>query len=137
MKLVALNTIGLTGVEIFQAHLAGLEDVLVLPGQNFTLHRQNLYRPHDYSALAGPEIFRIGKPEATTSVLICFEDSFPQYAREHVETDTDFLLNLPKDHKDVYNAVEAGTGVGYVPATLDLYKDIIELRLTEKRGGRS
>ena len=50
---------------------------------------------------------------------------------------TDFLLNLPKDHKDVYNAVEAGTGVGYVPATLDLYKDIIELRLTEKRGGRS
>ena len=59
MRLIALNTIGLTGVEILQARLAELEDVLVLPGQNFTLFRQNLYRPHDYSGLDGREIFQI------------------------------------------------------------------------------
>ncbi len=49
----------------------------------------------------------------------------------------DFMLDLPKSHKDVYDAVEQGSGVGYVPATMDLYKDIIELRASEKRGGRS
>jgi len=30
-----------------------------------------------------------------------------------------------------------GTGVGYAPATMDLYKDIIELRQAEQRGDRS
>lgn len=49
----------------------------------------------------------------------------------------DFLLDLPKSHPDVYDAVEQGSGVGYVPATMDLYKDIIELRESEKRSGRS
>jgi phosphonate transport system substrate-binding protein len=49
----------------------------------------------------------------------------------------DFLLDLPKSHKDVYDAVEQGAGVGYVPATMDLYKDIIDLREAEKRGNRS
>jgi phosphonate transport system substrate-binding protein len=49
---------------------------------------------------------------------------------------TDFMLDLPKSHKDIYDAVEQGTGVGYVPATMDLYKDIIELRESERRGGR-
>lgn len=49
----------------------------------------------------------------------------------------DFLLDLPKSHRDVYDAVEQGAGVGYVPATMELYKDIIELRESEKRGNRS
>jgi phosphonate transport system substrate-binding protein len=49
----------------------------------------------------------------------------------------DFMLDLPKSHRDVYNAVEAGSGVGYVPATMDLYKDIIDLREAERRGNRS
>jgi len=49
----------------------------------------------------------------------------------------DFLLDLPKSHKDVYDAIEQGSGVGYVPATMDLYKDIIELRQAERSGGRS
>ncbi len=49
----------------------------------------------------------------------------------------DFLLDLPKSHKDVYDAVEQGSGVGYAPATMELYKDIIELRESERRGGRS
>jgi phosphonate transport system substrate-binding protein len=49
---------------------------------------------------------------------------------------TAFMLDLPKSHKDVYDAVEQGSGVGYVPATLDLYKDIIGLREAERRGNR-
>jgi phosphonate transport system substrate-binding protein len=48
-----------------------------------------------------------------------------------------FMLDLPKSHRDVYDAVEAGAGVGYVPATMDLYKDIIDLREAERRGNRS
>jgi apolipoprotein N-acyltransferase len=34
---------------------------------------------------------------AKTSVLICFEDMFPHEAREHVNEDTDFLVNLTND----------------------------------------
>jgi apolipoprotein N-acyltransferase len=34
---------------------------------------------------------------AKTSVLICFEDIFPNEARDHVEEDTDFLINLTND----------------------------------------
>lgn len=50
---------------------------------------------------------------------------------------TDFLLDLPVSHKDVYDAVEQGTGVGYAPATMELYQDIIQLREAERRGNRS
>jgi phosphonate transport system substrate-binding protein len=49
---------------------------------------------------------------------------------------TDFMLDLPKSHKDIYDAIEQGSGVGYQRATLDLYKDIIDLRENERRGGR-
>jgi hypothetical protein len=37
----------------------------------------------------------------------------------------------------VYNDIERGAGVGYVPATMELYRDIIELRQAEQRSGRS
>jgi apolipoprotein N-acyltransferase len=36
-------------------------------------------------------------PGSQFSTLICFEDIFPQEARLHVTTDTDFLLNLTND----------------------------------------
>ena len=38
---------------------------------------------------------------------------------------------------DVYDDVEMGSGVGYAPATMELYHDIIELRLAEQRANRS
>jgi apolipoprotein N-acyltransferase len=41
-----------------------------------------------------PVAFRLKELGITTSVLICFEDVFPHLAREYVEEDTDFLLNL-------------------------------------------
>ncbi len=44
-----------------------------------------------------PVQFQLDSPRAKTAVLICFEDAFPHYAREHVDTDTDFLLNLTND----------------------------------------
>lgn len=44
-----------------------------------------------------PVNFNMTNIPAKTSVLICFEDMFPQEAREHVEEDTDFLINLTND----------------------------------------
>jgi apolipoprotein N-acyltransferase len=41
-----------------------------------------------------PVPFAIPELRCKTSVLICFEDVFPHLAREYVESDTDFLLNL-------------------------------------------
>jgi phosphonate transport system substrate-binding protein len=49
---------------------------------------------------------------------------------------TDFMLDLPVSHKDVYDQIEQGSGVGYQKATLDLYQDIISLREAERRGNR-
>lgn len=41
-----------------------------------------------------PVPFKLPDLEVTTTVLICFEDVFPHLAREYVQEDTDFLLNL-------------------------------------------
>jgi len=49
---------------------------------------------------------------------------------------TAFMLDLPTSHKDIYDQIEQGSGVGYAPATLDLYQDIIALREAERRGTR-
>lgn len=45
----------------------------------------------------GPVPFKMESLHAEASPLICFEDAFPHYAREHVASDTDFLLNLTND----------------------------------------
>jgi apolipoprotein N-acyltransferase len=40
----------------------------------------------------------LGAPDRVkTATLICFEDIFPQLAREYVQDDTDFLVNLTND----------------------------------------
>jgi apolipoprotein N-acyltransferase len=41
-----------------------------------------------------PVPYRLENPAVETSVLICFEDIFPHLAREYVNEDTDFLVNL-------------------------------------------
>ena len=48
----------------------------------------------------------------------------------------DFMRDLPVSHKDIYDSVEQGAGVGYQDATLDTYKDMIELRELERRANR-
>lgn len=50
---------------------------------------------------------------------------------------TEFMLDLPNSHHDVFDEIARGEGVSYVPATTDLYKDIIELREAERRGTRT
>lgn len=50
---------------------------------------------------------------------------------------TDFMLALPKSNRKVYDDVEQGAGVGYAPATMALYQDIIALRLAERSANRS
>ena len=42
----------------------------------------------------GPVAFQMERPRGRISTLICFEDVFPHLAREHVDADTDLLLNL-------------------------------------------
>jgi phosphonate transport system substrate-binding protein len=49
----------------------------------------------------------------------------------------DFMLDLPRSHHDVFDEIARGEGIGFVPATMDLYNDIIELREAERRGTRS
>jgi phosphonate transport system substrate-binding protein len=48
----------------------------------------------------------------------------------------DFMRDLPVNHKDVYDSIEQGTGVGYEDATLDIYSGMIELREAERRANR-
>jgi phosphonate transport system substrate-binding protein len=48
----------------------------------------------------------------------------------------DFMRDLPVSHKEIYDSVEQGTGVGYEDATLDAYKGMIELREAERRANR-
>jgi phosphonate transport system substrate-binding protein len=48
----------------------------------------------------------------------------------------DFMHELPVSHKDIYDSIEQGTGVGYQDATLDIYNDMIGLRETERRANR-
>ena len=50
---------------------------------------------------------------------------------------TEFLLGLPTSNRKVYDDVEKGSGVGYAPATMELYKDIIDLRLAERSANRA
>jgi len=57
-RLLLLNTIGLTGVELLLAELARMPEVLALPGQNFGFFEHNLYRPHDYSRYSPERIFQ-------------------------------------------------------------------------------
>jgi apolipoprotein N-acyltransferase len=53
------------------------------------------HEPNADSQNAGSET---GAPSRVkTSTLICFEDMFPELAREYVQDDTDFLVNLTND----------------------------------------
>jgi apolipoprotein N-acyltransferase len=46
---------------------------------------------------AGPAAFQLAGLDVETSVLICFEDIFPQLARSHFKPETDFLVNITND----------------------------------------
>jgi hypothetical protein len=46
------------------------------------------------------------------------------------------MLDLPVSHKDIYDSIEQGSGVGYQDATLDIYQGMIELRKAERGANR-
>jgi apolipoprotein N-acyltransferase len=50
-----------------------------------------------FTSGAGPVPFALRAPDCKASVLICFEDVFPDLARRHARGDIDFLLNLTND----------------------------------------
>jgi len=50
-----------------------------------------------FTAGERPVTFDFAELGAKTSVLICFEDVFPHYAREHAGEDVDFLVNITND----------------------------------------
>jgi apolipoprotein N-acyltransferase len=50
-----------------------------------------------FSSGPGPVSFDMPDLKVKASVLICFEDVFPQLAREYVSDDTDFLVNITND----------------------------------------
>ena len=50
-----------------------------------------------FTAGERPVTFDLDSLRAKTSVLICFEDVFPHYAREHAAEDVDFLVNITND----------------------------------------
>jgi hypothetical protein len=56
-RLLVLNTIGLTGVELLLTELARSREVIALPGQNFSMFGHNLYRAHDYSRHSADAVF--------------------------------------------------------------------------------
>lgn len=56
-KLIAINTIGLTGAEILAAELARFPEVAMLPGQNFITHESRCYRSHQYDGWTAEKVF--------------------------------------------------------------------------------
>ena len=50
-----------------------------------------------FTAGERPVTFDLGELSVKTSVLICFEDVFPHYAREHATNEIDFLVNITND----------------------------------------
>jgi phosphonate transport system substrate-binding protein len=76
-------------------------------------------------------IWRSGKiPNGLWAVRSAMPDDFKREFKA-------FMLDLAQSHHDVFDQIARGEGIGYVPATMELYKDIIELREAERRGTRS
>src|SRR5262249_38412017 len=50
-----------------------------------------------FSSGKGPVQFHLVDHEATIAPLICVEDTFPHSVREHVDNETDFLVNVTND----------------------------------------
>ncbi len=72
---------------------------LVIFGEYIPLHRWLPFLERwtgmgSYARGDGPVPFVVPALRCRMAPLICFEDIFPHWVREHVEDDTDFLLNL-------------------------------------------
>ena len=61
---------------------------------HFTLERRATSRPDSTISSQHAGIVSGAPARIKTSVLICFEDTFPHLVRDYVDEDTDFLVNL-------------------------------------------
>ena len=68
----------------------------------------------EFTPGTAPIPFKLDSLGVTTTVLICFEDLFPHLAREYVDPDTDFLLNLTNNGWFGESAAQWQHGVGAV-----------------------
>ena len=57
IQLLLINTIGLTGADLLLPKLSAYEEIAILPGQNFSIFKDNLYRIHDYRGWESSDIF--------------------------------------------------------------------------------
>ena len=57
IKLLLINTIGLTGADLLLPKLSMYEEIAILPGQNCSIFKDNLYRVHEYSGWKNEDIF--------------------------------------------------------------------------------
>ncbi len=57
IKLLLINTIGLTGADLLLPKLSLYDEIAMLPGQNFSIFGDNLYRAHEYNGWECADIF--------------------------------------------------------------------------------
>jgi apolipoprotein N-acyltransferase len=72
-----------------------------------------------------PGLFHITKPMASFSVLICYEDLFPQEVRQCQDQQTDFLLNLTNDGWFGDSAVQWLHTVNALIRTVELHLPLV------------
>ena len=69
----------------------------VVPFEMDSLERRPPARQESNADIPGAGSETGAPDRVKTSTLICFEDVFPELAREYVQDDTDFLVNLTND----------------------------------------
>lgn len=57
IKLLLINTIGLTGADLLLPKLSLFKEIAMLPGQNFGIYKDNLYRVHEYKGWDSSDVF--------------------------------------------------------------------------------
>jgi hypothetical protein len=114
MKLLVVNTLGLTGVEVLASEMSLMPGIAFLPGQNFIQFNSCLYRPHNYSNLSLEEIFASLSRHQYTKAGRCWAGLTKHMSEEQKRNyDRDkhqrlFVNSLQaSDRQDVFSYTEA------------------------------
>ncbi|PSB00897.1 hypothetical protein [Merismopedia glauca] len=112
MKLLVINTIGLTGVEVLASEMSLIPGIAFLPGQNFIQFDSCLYRPHNYSNLSPEDIFASLSRHQYTKAGRCWAGLTKHMSEEQKRNyDLDkhqmlFVNNL-SDRRDIFSCIKA------------------------------
>jgi hypothetical protein len=112
MKLLVVNTIGLTGVEILASEMSMMPGTAFLPGQNFIQFQSCLYRPHDYSNSTPEEIFASLSRHQYTKAGRCWAGLTKHMSEERKRNyDLDkhqmLFINHLGDRRDIFGCLKA------------------------------